>query len=288
MSDEIHASIRASASKIRQMIDQVALDGDTEHSDLYLNIRDDEVHILQSSPGEIVLSYGSFGEDYFADITLEKEMDSHEVQSAGCKQYNYSTGAEAIIEVERTKQYLDYAGSSGTIELTFSGTDKRRLSTMLRAEGALETWVNLPGAETDIDSAPQWLPFRYNDDDEYTNEQGDPIPTIIKTDTSELETIVDVVDTNNAAGNYPLVVEDGELKINVGRDNRDGVRGVLGSREISGPDVENKYFDGFEEILSVLNGRVELQTAPGNGPLSFVYDAGEGATVRHINGAVEG
>ena len=81
-------------------------------------------------------------------------------------------------------------------------------------------------------------------------------------------------------------MEDGEFRIDVGDDQRSGVRGSLGAKSIEGPDVENYYFDGFEEIFEVLSGPVDLQTAPGNNPLAVVQEGGNGRVIRHVNGSV--
>lgn len=286
MTDETQAKIRAKAAQFEEMISKMSMSGELEHSELYLNILGDRVEILQSSPGEVILSYGTFDSDYFDEIELQKDVSKEQIEDSQGNKYSYEVGAEAILDVERTIEYLGYASGGGVVELTFSGREDRRLSMMLRAEGALETWVNLPSQGNIVDEIPHWIPFRYNDDNDFISPAGDPAPTQIQTQVSELSTIVEVVNSNPDTDFYPLVVEDSNLRIDVGEEKRTGVQGILSSQSVKGPDVENYYFDGFEEILNVLDGPIELQTAPGNSPLSVVCDTSNGSVVRHVNGTV--
>lgn len=285
MSDEVHATVRGSVEQFEKMIESMSLKGDVEHDDLYLNILEDEIRVLQSTPGESVISFGTFDQEYFDEIDLEKEVSRDETENNG-NQIGFDVGAEAILEVDQTLEYLNYASSTGIVELTFSGSEKRRLSTMLRIEGALEAWINLPGAEMVLDKAPFWLPSRFDEENRFTSPEGSPAPTQIDTDIQQLDTIIDVVNGNPSIDHYPIVVEDGLFHINVGSEHMMGVRGELASKDIVGPDVANNYGDGFQEIMAVLDGGVQLQTGPGNNPLAVVSEE-PGAVVRHVNGPVE-
>lgn len=285
MSESTHATLRASVESLTSMITQSALDGETEHADIYLNVLEDRVQVLQSTPGETVLTYCTFGEDYFDDLSLDREIREFTGNREG-NEYDYEVGAEAILDVEQTLTYLDMASGGGTVEIEFTGSDDRRLSTYMRAQGALEAWVKLPGSQDVLDDVPHWLPNRFDNENNYCNTAGDAAPTTIETKTQKLETIVQAVDNDRDAEFYPVTVEDGSFTINVGDESRSGVRGQLGGQSVEGPDVENYYFDGFEEILNVISGHIELQTVPGNGPLYFQQDDGQGKIIRHVNGSV--
>lgn len=285
--DTTHATIRASAEKFQQMIRKSSLEGEVEHSDIYLNVLPDEVRVLQAAPGEVVLTYCTFGEDFFDEISVDRDIrEETSVDNSG-DEFEFDVGAEAILDVERTLTYLGFASEGGTVELEFTGTEDRRLSTFARANGALESWVKLPGSQDVLDSVPHWLPLRFNSDDRYTNTAGDEAPTKVTTKTEKINTIIDAVKEDQDAEFYPLVVEDGEFRIDVGDDQRSGVQGSLGAQSVEGPDIENYYYDGFEEIFNVLSGRIEIQTAPGGNPASIVADGDNGETVRHVNGAVD-
>lgn len=284
--NEVQATLRASESDIRSMIERSSLDGEKEHAELYLNILDDHVEILQSAPGETVITYSSFGETYFDELSCERETEQVTVGDGTGDEIEYETGTEAILDVSQTIEYLSYASTGGTVELTFSGSEKRRLSSMLRAEGALEAWVNLPGSESSIEHVPYGQPSRYTDEERFTSVSGNKAPTTVETDVSNIERIVDVVKADRDQDYYPIVVDDGAFRINVGESHSSGVRGELGSTSIDGPDIENFYSSGFEEVINVLSGSVELQTAPGNNPLSIVEEGGSGDVIRHVVGPV--
>jgi hypothetical protein len=283
--DDVHATIRAEVGQFKQMITESSLEGDTEHSDIYINVLEDEVQVLQSAPGEVVLTYCTFGDSFFDEITLQKDVTELSGTKSG-EDFDYEVGAEAILDVGEILTYLDFASEGGTVELEFTGSLDNRLATYARANGALETWVKLPGSEEVLNDVPHWLPLRFNSANVYTNKDGDEAPTQIATKSSKVQTIINAVEEDRDAEYYPIVVEDEEFYIEIGDEGRSGVSGTLGAQKIQGPDIENYYYDGFEEIFSVLSGPVDLQTAPGNNPLSIVQTGSDDRVIRHINGSV--
>jgi hypothetical protein len=293
MSDQTtHATIRADVGQFQKMLKQSSLDPSsgsddrTQHSDVYLCVLDNEVRILQVAPGEVVLTYCSFGEDFFDEITLNRDIREMTGTDRRGEDFTYRVGAEAILDVEQTLTYLGFASEGGTIELHLTGTEDRRLSQYARAEGALEAWVKLPGSETVLEDVPHWLPLRFNQDNKYTNTAGDPAPTQVETKVQKVETIIDAVKADKDAEYYPIVVKDETFYVDIGDQDRSGVSGSLGAKGVVGPDVESYYFDGFEEIFSVLSGPVTLQTAPGENPLAVVQEGDDDRTIRHANGTV--
>lgn len=286
MSEETHATIRAEVGQFKQMIEQSSLDGETDHSDLYINVLDDEVRILQQAPGEVVLTYCSFDERFFDDIDLQRDITEETSTDKSGSDFTYRVGAEAILNVEDLTTYLDFASDGGTVELSLTGDDSQRLSAYARASGALDAWVKLPGSQSAIEDVPHWLPFRFSANEVYTNTAGDEAPTVVTTNASKLDIIIDAVEEDQDADFYPLVVKDGEFYVDIGDETRSGVSGTIGAKSVEGPDVENYYYDGFEEIVNVLNGQIELQTAPGNNPVAFVQDEDDGKVIRHVNGTV--
>lgn len=269
--ETLHASLRASVSDIRTMIQQTSLHGgETAHSNLYIRVYEDRVMLLAAAPGEVVLSYGTFTGDYFDDLTLEKE--------------DY---AEAILGVEDFLDFLDVASDSGTTELKFSGDGDRDLATWLEFDGALTVRAKLPGSKADFDRVPFFLEDRFTDDEVYTDSSGEKeLPTRIRTNTDSVLRIINAVE-KTASGEdqvYPITVEDEQFKLDVGTESGASASGTLPANEVEGPDVENYYYQGFETIFEGLGGSVELQTAPGNAPLCVVQE-GTGNTIRHVNGS---
>ncbi|PHQ43922.1 hypothetical protein Z052_01930 [Halorubrum sp. C191] len=285
--NETLATLRATLSEIAQIIEKTSLSGETEHSDLYIDVHEDRLDVFQAAPGEVVLTYATFREDYFTELEVAADATTQTAIDTSGDEFEFETGAEAIWNVADTLTYLDFAGDAGdTVEVELTGSSDTRLASHIRAVGpSLNTWTKLPGSEAALEDVPFWLADRFNDEEQYTNPAGDPAPTQVELKAETLDRIVDLVEEDAQAEFYPIVVEDGELRVDVGDESGSGARGTLPTRSVSGPDVENTYHDGFEEVLNVLSGQVELQTAPGNNPLAFVADR-EDHTIRHIVGSV--
>lgn len=273
-----HATIRGQVDDISRMLDEASLDGETSHDSLYINVLPDEVQVLMAAPGNVVLTYCTYSSDYFDEIDVP-ETETRETSDG----IEYEVGAEAIIDVDAVETYLGYASDGGTVELRLTGSKDRRLASYMRIEGALESWVNLPGSEDILDKVPFWLPMRYNEDDDYCNKQGDPAPARVLTRIDQIEKIIRAVDEDRDAELYPITTEDGEFNIDVGDESRSGVKGSLQAKQVTGPDISNYYFDGFAEVTRVLSGPIDLQTAPG-GPIAFVQTNEAGRVVRHAVG----
>lgn len=283
---ETHATLRGSVAQMKSMLQEASLSGDTEHDDLYLQVTDEKVRIIQAAPGEVVLTYCTFEHDWFDDVDIVR--DAHTIEYDNGDE-EMEVHAEAILNVENTLNYLSLASDDGTLVIEFSGSTDRRLASNVKFEGAIETGIRLPGSQDALDTVPIWLVDRFTDDDRYTNSTGDKtLPTIIDTKVSSVQRIVEAVEMDRDADFYPISVEDGDFRMEVGEEERGYARGSLHANSVEGPDVENNYFDGFEEIFSVLSGSVTLQTAPAEGgaPLAVIQDGDHGKTIRHVNGAV--
>lgn len=297
MSDDepVHATLRASYANLSQLLEQSSLDAanagndEKRHDDIYLNILGDEVRVLKQTQGQTVITFCSFNEDFFDDLTLHRDVEEREGTDTSGNDFHYRSGAEAVLNVSKTSTYLENAvgDEDATIELKFTGTEERRLSTFLRAEGAVKAWVKLPGSEDVLRNVPHWLPRRFNADNKYCNPQGDPAPVNIETNVSQIEWLIDIVENDDDAEFYPIVVEDGAFRVDVGDDQKSGVSGeIISGDQVKGPDMESHFYQGFEEIFSVLSGKVELQSAPGDNPLAVVREGGDGSVIRHVNGTV--
>lgn len=284
---ETYATLRTTTEKFQELIKQSSLEGDVSHSDLYLNILENEVQVLQSAPGEVVLTYCSFHGSFFDELSLKTDIEEHSATTKGGSDLTYETGAEAIINVSDALRYLSYASESGKIELHFQGQDDgKRLAQRLKFEGALDAWVRLDGSKDILDDVPHWLPFRFSENEVYTNIEGDEAPTQITTGSQKLRKIIEIVQGDDKAEFYPVTVNDGDFSINIGEVTDSGVQGTINTKDISGPDIENYYFDGFDEIFSTIGGQVQLQTAPKNNPMAVVQEGADGRVVRHVNGPV--
>jgi hypothetical protein len=289
-----YATIRGNAGKLREM---VLLASGGYHDDVYLRVLGDEdtVQFLTQSNARQVMSYCTF-----SDLKLV-EGD-----------------AEAIIPVgldNDTKGYLDYlsiAEGSGTIEMNLlgpeggQGGDHDRMATKWTAEGALETTIRLPGSTKDLKKVPWHLAERWTDDERYISSaafdsdgklEADDVsdhtpPTVVETTTETVNgSIIDPADFMDDVNHYPLIVKDGEFRLNLqGNDGDDSIAGEVNAEHVEGPDVDRVFDEGFAEVFGELSGPVRLSTAPEtpegkpSPPLIVVQDDLSGRTIRHVIG----
>lgn len=266
---ELMASFSTSVSRLDKLLRQTALKGETSHHNLYLEVladRNGEVRFLQSAPGEVILSYCSYYVPYLDQIELEQEGP-----------------VAAIIDVGDARKRLESVGSDA-VRVELRGVEKDEpIASGIRLASDYETWVPTPTSEEALEGVPEWLPSRFNDQNVFTNTEGDTAPTIIDTEVSEVEKIIWAVKNTEDQNVYPLVVEDEEFRLQVDGDES-YLRGLLAAT-VDGPDIESCYFDGFEEIFESLTGPVELQTAPRGNPVAVVQKE-HGKVIRHINGSM--
>lgn len=264
MSEEVLARVSGSAQQVQQLVERTALSGrgDPYHDDVYINIGDGEIRTIVGSPGNVVVAFCSFNENYVNEI----EGD-----------------VEAIIDVGDFLSYLDIATDGGRVELEFLGDEDDRLATRLNMEGKLQSTIMLPASEAVLEEVPLGLPQSFDEDNNMHNADGDALATQIDTSVQELQTIVDASDLDEEEEFYPVVVEDEALKLDVGDERSQEIRGAL-TAEVEGVDVDNRYNEGFTELIGTLNGGISLATSP-DAPLCAVKEQ-EGVVLRHVIGNV--
>lgn len=264
MSEEVLATIEGSAQDVRRMIEATALAGrgDPYHDDIYVNIGDGELRTIVGSPGNVVVAFCSFNENFVE--TIEGDV-------------------EAIIDVGDFLSYLDIATDGGRVELEWLGDEDDRLATRLRMEGKLQSTIMLPASEAVLEEVPLGLPQSFDEENQMHNSEGDTLGTEIGTSVQELQTIVDAVDLREDIDFYPVVVDDGAFKLDVGDERDQEIRGVL-TAEVEGVDVDNRYNEGFTELVDTLSGGVDLATDE-DAPLAAVKES-DGAVLRHVIGNV--
>lgn len=269
--EQVQATFRGSAQKVRKIVEQSSLSGggDPYHGDLYINIGDEELRTIAGSSGHVVVSYSDFGEEYLD--TIEGET-------------------EAVIDVGDFLNYLDIATEGGMVEVSFVGDDESRLAQQLTIDGKLNSTIMLPGSQAVLEEVPLGLPKQFNDNNVMTNSEGEPLGTHISTDVDELSTIVDAVDLREDVEFYPVVVEEGSFRLDVGDEKSQEVRGALDAvvepttDETDEVDVDNQYNEGFEELVGALSGDVNVYTTQ-DAPLCVTQE-GAGRQVRHSLGNV--
>lgn len=277
MAEEELASIQASAHNVRNMVEQTALGGtgDPFHSDIYLNVHPDGfVTAIGGAPGDVTQTYCTFTDPQMNDISSIQE-----------------DGTQSIIDVADFITYgLDFASDGGELEVSFRGQSDSELSSVLEFYGAVNSRVMTPVAGDVLEEVPTGIVRNFPEGDgQYHStmegREGETFPTNIRVDVEQIQRIIEVVDHDPETDFYPIVVEDGELSLDIGRDSgRNAVWGDLQANSIEGPDVNNQYKKGFTEVFKALSGEVWLQTAPGGAPLCVAQDGHDGMVVRHVIG----
>jgi len=274
MSEEELATVRASSQNIREMVKKAALAGraDPFHSDLYLNVHPEGfVSAIGGKPGAVTQSFCTFTEPYLNEI--ETDIDG---------------GAQAIVNVADFMTYgLDFASDGGEIQFALRGDPEKELASAIEFYGAVNARTMLDVAGNPLEEVPTGIVENFPDGDgKYVSTEKDkPFPTNIRVDSEQIQRIIEVVDHDPQTDFFPITVEDGELTLDIGRDEgRNAVWGDLSANSIEGPDVSNQYKKGFEEVFKSLSSEVWLQTAPGGVPLCVAQDGHDGMVIRHIIG----
>lgn len=282
MTEVTKATITAPANRLEQMIKKASLKasaGDAVHSEVYVNMGGGEARFLASKQNNSVISYSTFGAGFVDSVDTDQESLIED---------NNGT-AEAIINVEDFLTYLSYATGdpSEQVELTLLGEENDRLCHALQFHGAIQTRVMLPASESNLDEVPLDAVGRFDDDTHsFVKSDGEPMDARIETGVSQIGKIVDIVNDDDDTKFYPITIQDGQLYLNVGKDERrNAAWGALAADEVEGPDLTNEYNQGFEELFGTLSGDVRIETEEEK-PICVVQDEYEGQVLRNVIGPV--
>jgi hypothetical protein len=282
MTEVTKATVTAKANRLETMIKKAALKGgagDPVHSEVYVNLGGGEARFLASKQNNSVISYSAFGSGF---------LDTVEVNSDSLVDENNGT-AEAIVNVEDFLTYLNYAQDdpSATVELTLLGEEDDRLAHALQFHGAIQTRVMLPASEKNLEQVPTAAVDRFDPDTHsFLKSDGEPMDARIETNVKEINRIVEIVDNDEDTKFYPITIQDGELYLSVGKDERrNAAWGALNAKEVDGPDLSNQYNQGFQELFDTLSGTVRIETEEDK-PICVVQDAREGQVLRNVIGPV--
>jgi len=264
---ETQGTIEANKSQINEMINATAAG---YHEEVYCKITDGRVRFLAGTPGGTVVAYTDFIEGDIERIDGE---------------------AEAKIKVPALQDYIDLAseGTSSNLVLEFIGSENNQLAEQLRISAAgshrFEVGLTLPASSSAMDNVPTDLPKLFDEDNVLMNQKEQrPVNTHIETYTETLKKILDVVDLREELEYYPIVVEDGHFKLNVGSEQGKYVNAQL-QGDAEGDDVDNLYGSGFKEVIKSLDGQITLHVEQSS-PLLILKEMNYG-TARHVLGAAE-
>lgn len=241
------------------------------HDEVFVKIDGGRVRLLAGTPGGSAGTYVDFVEAYFESV---------------------SGATEAYFDAGEVLSYIDLVSesSSNELQVSFFGTEGDRLANRIEISPAddaadFDVSMMLPSGSSVIESVPGQLPGRFNKDHVLMTsppgEEERPLQVSIETDFGQLRKIVNAVDLREELDYYPVVVADGEFRLDVGSEESEKINAVL-KGQVEGPDVSNVYGGHFKETVNSLSGSVELHLDRG-GPLQ-VLKRDNHATIRHLYG----
>jgi hypothetical protein len=260
------------------MIEQSSPPGMHRYGDLYLNVLDDEVHHLGVTPGNSMLSYCTFEQGYFDDLSLYRDVKIEEPVDYNDDPFEYERGVEVVIDISELMDGLfDQLKDSASITLEFFDNNDQRLSSVrFKTDSIKPQDISSEGFNM-LEDVPFWMERRFNEKNQFTNIDGQVAPTRIEAETADIESIVGVIDSKRSKEYYPIIVSDGELQL-INDES---------TVEVTGPDIENHQVESFGSVIDVLPaGSLELHTAPGGNPLAVIQERSD-AVIRHIVSNVE-
>ncbi|QSG14371.1 ParB/RepB/Spo0J family partition protein [Halapricum desulfuricans] len=238
---------------------------------LYLEISPGRVQVLQSTlPGATgrVVSYCSFGEEYFEQFELARDES-----------------LKAFIDAERIYTTVE-RDDSDTVQLKFRADDTDDFATGVEFVGDLQFWsrTNAIDDQSELEALLERIPVdihnRFHDQDILLDSGGNQASTRIETRVSEVMNMMWVVNHTPGDDDYPVTVEDGEFRFFTG-DETSYMKGRLDAN-VSGPEVSKRFDFGFDEVFNTLSGKVELQTAPAEQALLAVVQRNDDHVIRHV------
>jgi len=220
---------------------------DERYDQAWVNLQDDELNTVANA-GESVVAYNTLEDPFIQEVELHNSIDD-------------SAGLEAVLNVPTTEQYLDFVGGE-RVTVEFYGLENERGCTRMTLDGDLTATFYLPSSESDYESKALQVVNRYNDENEWITASEDTLSTSFRTRVDQFEKIVEAKEFESLAlSTYPVVVEDGEFRLDATDDNeRDSISGALWAEDVEGPDVENYYTRGFAELFGNIGGEVDVMT----------------------------
>jgi len=187
----------------------------------------------------------------------------------------------AIFDIETFTAWLRWIDDGSPIEIEFVGDPEAGIVAAFHlSNGAQTAVVDCYRDPLLLEELTFELPSRFSDDERFRLEDGDLAPTVVETTAATMERLAEAVALSPSVDRYPLIVEDGDLRLRLGRRGTTTVSGRLPGTVRSGPDVHNEYEEGFAAVFRSLSGDIELQTGSDE-PLVVVERAPD-YTLRYV------
>jgi hypothetical protein len=266
---ELLGRFETTMGKMQKMLNWASAPFDDRYDQAYFNLAEGELRSIANA-GEAVIAYCDFQKPFVRDVELHSEVDE-------------SAGMQSILKVPRVESLLDFVGGESlTVEFYGIPGEENRADKMV-LDGELRADVFLPSSDSNYESKQLKVVQVYDEDENWIKSNGEPLSTTFTTKASEFNRIIDVVSYDSfALSNYPVVIEDGEFLLDASDENdRDSVYGKLHAEDVEGPDVDNSYSRGFEELFGNISGKLSIGIED-DGPISIVRQSNDDAlTLRY-------
>lgn len=216
-----------------------------KYNKCWFNLQEDELNTI-GNEGQALATFATFSNPTVQDIEVHEDVGSG--------------GVEAILKIPQAQDYLDFVGGE-RVRMEFWGEEDDRGASKIVLDGDLRAEFFIPNSKSDFESMFLNVVKKYDGENWITSGDG-RLETSFETTVQQFQRIVSAVDFDHLAlANYPVVIEDGEFRLDATDENeRDTISGALHANNVAGPDVENYYSRGFEQLFNNIGGEVYVET----------------------------
>jgi len=262
------ARLSASADVFEEMISRAGLrggpDDDPYYDEMLIRVTEDVVETPAGNTGGSPTAYCTVAAERFDEVSVFVEDP-----------------VIAVFDIAEVLGWVDWLDVGQAVDLEVVGDPTLgTASHLLAASAGVRVRIDCFRGPRILDQVSLDLPERFDADETYRYGDGAAPETRVRTSADALRRIADAVALDPNVERHPVVVEDGEFRIDVSAQGATRVSGTLPASEVTGPSVENAYGDGFARVASVLRGEVELQT--GQDRALVVVERGPDYTLRYV------
>lgn len=273
---ELLGAFETTRSNLANVLKWSSAPFDERYDEVYLNLSEDELRTVGNA-GEAITAFCTFKKPYVQDVELGDGVDAE-------------AGMESIIRVPDVQDYLNFVGGDRIRVEFYSDSDSRGADKMV-VDGDITAELFVPSSEANYESKQLGIVGLYDSEDrwiapstfEENPDNGEPLSTTFRTKVQEFEKIIEAKEFDDfVLSNYPVVVQNGEFRIEAFDDNdRNSISGSLYAEDVNGPDVNNTYSRGFAELFDNIDGKIRIGIENAK-PISVVRESNDEAlTLRY-------
>jgi hypothetical protein len=261
-------SFETTRGNLENMLRWISAPLGDKYDKAWLNLQEDTLHAV-ANVEESVVSYCSFQSPMVENIFVHDEYED--------------SGMESLINTDDVREYLNFVGGK-KVKVTFFGNEDEKLCRKMEIDGDLTVTIYVPNSEAEYESKQTGIVNVYNEDERWCKpSNGEELSTHFTTRVEDFKRIVQAKEFDDfAMTTYPVTIENGEFVLNATDDNdRNSISGSLYCADLEGPDVDNSYVRGFQELFNNISGEVEVGIEQDT-PISIVRRSNDDAmTLRY-------